>query len=101
MTGIALMIRGPGHNFGGAWEFVVAVLLIIVVIFFRVYGPRKRSGPRLSHHTSRKTVRRSGAPVRAARSAITPRLASATFELLAAPPSRAVAGGPVTIRLPR
>ena len=46
MTGIALMIRGPGHNFGGAWEFVVVVLLIIVVIFFRVYGPRRRSGPR-------------------------------------------------------
>jgi hypothetical protein len=59
MTGIALMIRGPGHNFGGAWEFVVAVLLIIVVIFFRVYVPRKRSGPRASHHAPRKTVRRS------------------------------------------
>jgi hypothetical protein len=59
MTGIALMIRGPGHNFGGAWEFVVAVLLIIVVIFFRVYGPHKRSGPPASHHTSRRTVRRS------------------------------------------
>ena len=59
MTGIALMIRGPGHNFGGAWEFVVAVLLIIVVIFFRAYGPHKRSWPRASHHTPRRTVRRS------------------------------------------
>jgi hypothetical protein len=59
MTGIALMIRGPGHDFGGAWEFVVAVLLIIGVIFFRVYGPRRRSGPPASHHASRRTVRRS------------------------------------------
>jgi hypothetical protein len=59
MTGIALMIHGPSHDFGGAWEFVVAVLLIIAVIFFRVYGPRKRSGPRATHRTPRKTVRQS------------------------------------------
>jgi hypothetical protein len=67
MTGIALMVRGPSHDFGGAWEFVVAVLLIILFIFYRVYGPRKRSGPRLSHHTSRKTGRRSSAKRRAGR----------------------------------
>jgi hypothetical protein len=65
MTGIALMIRGPSHNFGGAWEFVVAVLLIIVVIFFRVYGPRRRSGPRVTHRTSHKTVRQSARKRRA------------------------------------
>ena len=71
MTGIALMIRGPGHNFGGAWEFVVAVLLIIVVIFFRVYGPRKRSGPRVTHHRTAQNRAPEHAPLRAARSAIT------------------------------
>ena len=63
MTGIALMIRGPGHNFAGAWEFVVAVLLIIVVIFVRVYGPRRGSGPktthRATHRTTQRTARRS------------------------------------------
>ena len=46
MTGIALMIRGPAHNFPGAVEFVIAVLVIILAIFFRMYGPRRRSGPR-------------------------------------------------------
>ena len=48
MTGIALMIRGPAHNFPGAVEFVIAVLVIILAIFFRMYGPRRRSGPRLT-----------------------------------------------------
>jgi hypothetical protein len=71
MTGIALMIRGPAHNFPGAIEFVIAVLLIIVVIFVRVYGPRRRSGPRVTHRTSRQadrqTVRRSSPRRRAGR----------------------------------
>ena len=58
MTGIALMIRGPAHNFPGAIEFVIAVLAIIVVIFVRMYGPRRRSGPRTTHRTSHQTVRR-------------------------------------------
>jgi hypothetical protein len=58
MTGIALMIRGPAHNFPGAIEFVIAVLAIIVVIFVRVYGPRRRSGTRTTHRTSHQTVRR-------------------------------------------
>jgi hypothetical protein len=58
MTGIALMIRGPSHNFPGAIEFVIAVLVIIVVIFVRVYGPRRRSGPRTTHRSSHQTVRR-------------------------------------------
>lgn len=57
MTGIAVMITGPGHNFAGAWEFVVAVLLIIVVIFVRVYGPRKWPWSRTEHRTTRRTVR--------------------------------------------
>ena len=46
------------HNFPGAIEFVIAVLAIIVVIFVRMYGPRRRSGPRTTHRTSRQTVRR-------------------------------------------
>jgi hypothetical protein len=59
MTGIALMIRGPAHNFPGAVEFVIAVLVIILAIFFRMYGPRRRSGPPTEHRTTRRTVRRS------------------------------------------
>jgi hypothetical protein len=41
-TGIAVMFRGPAHNFPGAVEFVVVVLVIILAIFFRMYGPRSR-----------------------------------------------------------
>jgi hypothetical protein len=69
MTGIALMIRGPGHNFPGAWEFVVAVLLIIVVIFVRMYGPRRhrQSGQQTTHRTTRRTLRRSTHKRRAGR----------------------------------
>jgi hypothetical protein len=59
MTGIALMIRGPAHNFPGAVEFVIVVLVIILAIFFRMYGPRRRSGPPTEHRTTRRTVRRS------------------------------------------
>jgi hypothetical protein len=59
MTGIALMIRGPAHNFPGAVEFVIAVVVIILAIFFRMYGPRRRSGPRTEHRATRRIVRRS------------------------------------------
>jgi hypothetical protein len=58
MTGIALMIRGPAHNFPGAIEFVIAVLVIILVIFVRMYGPRRPFWPRTTHRTSHQTVRR-------------------------------------------
>ena len=58
MTGIALMIRGPAHNFPGAIEFVIAVLVIIVGSVVRMYGPRRRSGPRVTHRTPHQTVRR-------------------------------------------
>jgi hypothetical protein len=61
MTGIAVMFRGPAHNFPGALEFVIAVLVIILAIFFRVYGPRRRSGPKATHRTTQRTARR---PVR-------------------------------------
>jgi hypothetical protein len=59
MTGIAVMFRGPSHNFPGALEFVVVVLVIILAIFFRVYGPRRRSGPQATHRTTHRTARRS------------------------------------------
>lgn len=49
MTHVAALWRGPTHNFTGAWEFVVAVLVIIVVIFIRVYGPRSWSWRRTGH----------------------------------------------------
>ena len=58
MTGIALMIRGPAHNFPGAIEFVIAVLAIIVVIFVRMYGPRNWFGSRKTRQASHQTVRR-------------------------------------------
>jgi hypothetical protein len=58
MTGIALMIRGPAHNFPGAVEFVIAVLVIILAIFFRMYGPRRRSGPKATHRTTERTTQR-------------------------------------------
>jgi hypothetical protein len=59
MTGIAVMFHGPSHNFPGALEFVVVVLVIIVAIFFRMYGPRRRSGPPATHRTTQRTPRRS------------------------------------------
>jgi hypothetical protein len=59
MTGIAVMFRGPAHNFPGALEFVVVVLVIILAIFFRMYGPRRRSGPQATHRTTQRTARRS------------------------------------------
>ena len=60
MTGIALMIRGPGHNFPGAMEFVIAVLVIIVVdLLPRVRPAQAVRGRRRSAQTTRRTVRRS------------------------------------------
>jgi hypothetical protein len=58
MTGIALMIRGPAHNFPGAIEFVIVVLVIIAAIFVRMYGPRSWFGSRKTHQASHQTVRR-------------------------------------------
>jgi hypothetical protein len=55
VTQVAALWRGPTHNFAGAWEFVVAVLVIIVVIFFRVYGPRSWSW-RPTGHRGRRTA---------------------------------------------
>jgi hypothetical protein len=67
MTGIAVMFRGPTHNFPGALEFVVVVLVIILAIFFRMYGPRRRSGPKATDQTPRTTQRTARRPVRRSR----------------------------------
>jgi hypothetical protein len=68
MTGIAVIFRGPTHNFPGALEFVVVVLVIIVAIFFRMYGPRRRSGPQATHRTTQRTTQRTARrPVRRSR----------------------------------
>jgi hypothetical protein len=58
MTHVAALWRGPTHNFPGAWEFVVAVLVIIVVIFIRVYGPRSWSWRPTGHRGRRTGVHR-------------------------------------------
>jgi hypothetical protein len=60
LTGVAVMIQGPGHNFTGAWVFVVVVLALIVLIFLRVYGGRDGSGRRTGHRSRWRAARRSG-----------------------------------------
>lgn len=42
LTGVALIVRGPNHNFAGAGVFVVVVIVLILLIFLRVYGKRNR-----------------------------------------------------------
>jgi hypothetical protein len=56
LTGVAVMVEGPSHNFTGASVFVVVFLALIVMIFVRVYGKRGRSGPRTTHRSKRRTV---------------------------------------------
>lgn len=52
VTGVAVMVQGPSHNFTGAWVFVVVVILLIAGIFIRMYGGGKRSGRRRPAHRS-------------------------------------------------
>ena len=54
MTGVVALWRGPTHNFPGAVEFVIAVLVIIVVIFIRVYGPRRPTWGPTGHSARRR-----------------------------------------------
>ncbi len=42
LTGVAIMVRGPSHDFAGAGVFVVVVLVLIVLIFIRMYGGKNR-----------------------------------------------------------
>ena len=60
LTGVAVMVQGPSHNFTGAWVFVVVVLLLIVLIFVRMYGGGGRSGRRSAHRSGRRTAHQSG-----------------------------------------
>jgi hypothetical protein len=42
LSGVAIITHGPSHNFGGAGIFVIVFIALIVLIFVRVYGRRKR-----------------------------------------------------------
>ena len=48
----AAVLRTTPTNFPGAWVFVVGVILLIVLIFLRMYGGRARSGRRRTAHRS-------------------------------------------------
>jgi hypothetical protein len=56
LTGVAIMVHGPGHDFPGAGIFVIVVLVAIVLIFVRVYGGKDGSG----RPTGRRFGRRTG-----------------------------------------
>jgi hypothetical protein len=67
LSGVALiaapsyLVDGPGRNFTGAWEFVAVVLVLIALVFVRVYvlgdwfrrRAAHRSGQRAAHSASR------------------------------------------------
>ncbi len=59
LTGVAILVHGPGHDFAGAGVFVVVVLALIAAVFIRVYGggnhPRRPAG----HHPRRRSAHRS------------------------------------------
>jgi hypothetical protein len=42
LSGIAIMVHGPSHNFAGADVFVIVFIALIVLIFVRMYGRRRR-----------------------------------------------------------
>jgi hypothetical protein len=54
LTGLAIMVQGPSHDFAGAGVFVIVVIVLIVLIFIRVYGGGNRFGGRGSAHRSRR-----------------------------------------------
>ncbi len=60
LTGVAILVRGPGRDFAGAGAFVVIVLVLIVVIFIRVYGGGSRPRGPTGHHSRRRTARKPG-----------------------------------------
>ena len=53
LTGIAILIQGPGRNFAGAGVFVLVVVLLIVALFMRMYvwGGQSRQA---SHRSRRR-----------------------------------------------
>jgi hypothetical protein len=56
MAGIAVIVRGPSHDFPGAGVFVVVVLLLIVLIFIRVYGRGDPARRRTAFRSRRQTT---------------------------------------------
>ena len=40
------------------WEFVVVVILLILLFYVRVYGPRNGSRQKTGHRSGRRTARR-------------------------------------------
>jgi hypothetical protein len=60
LTGVAILVQMPAHDFPGAGAFVLVVLVLIAAIFIRVYGwGNKTRGP-TGHHSRRRTAHRSG-----------------------------------------
>jgi hypothetical protein len=60
LTGLAILVHGPGHDFAGAGVFVVVVLALIVLIFMRVYGGGNQPHGPAGHRSRRRTARKSG-----------------------------------------
>jgi hypothetical protein len=60
LTGVAILVQGPGHDFAGAGAFVLAVLVIIAVIFIRVYGGGNQARGPTGHHSRRRAPHKSG-----------------------------------------
>jgi len=58
LTGIAIIVQGPGRNFAGAGVFVLVVVLLIVALFIRMYVWGGRSGRRTAHRPGRPTAHR-------------------------------------------
>jgi hypothetical protein len=60
LTSVAFGVHGPSH-LPGAWIFVVVVLLVIGLIWVRVYGGRDGSGRQAGHSSRRRrAAQRSG-----------------------------------------
>lgn len=60
LTGVAILVHGPGHDFAGAGAFVVIVLALIVLIFFRMYSQGNQTRGPTGHHSRRRSARKSG-----------------------------------------
>jgi hypothetical protein len=54
LSGVAIIVHGPVHDFGGAGIFVIVVLALIVAIFVRVYVVGGRSKGPAGHHSRRR-----------------------------------------------
>jgi hypothetical protein len=59
LTGVAILVHGPGHDFPGAGAFVLIVLALIAAIFIRVYGGGNQPRGPTGHHPRRRSARKS------------------------------------------